>query len=69
MVQYFITELDVYALSREVNRVIYYCNFYLGNTATVFQAEVTAIRKSAEMLLGSGHDNRTSPSTQTVKLA
>ena len=32
-------------------RVIYNGNFYLGNTTTVFQAEVTAIRKSAEMLL------------------
>ena len=32
-------------------RVIYNGNFYLGNTATVFQAEITAIRKSAEMLL------------------
>ena len=31
--------------------VIYNGNFYLGNTTTVFQAEVTAIRKSAEMLL------------------
>ena len=30
----------------------------LGNSNTVFQAEVTAIRKSAEMLLGSGHDKQ-----------
>ena len=34
-------------------RVIYNGNFYLGNTATVFQAEVTAIRKSAQMLQNS----------------
>ena len=39
-------------------RVIYNGNFYLGNTATVFQAEVTAIRKSAEMLLRSGWENQ-----------
>ena len=39
-------------------RVIYNGNFYLGNTTTVFQAEMTAIRKSAEMLLSSGHDKQ-----------
>ena len=39
-------------------RVIYNGNFYLGNTTTVFQAEVTAIRKSAEMLLGSSHNKQ-----------
>ena len=32
------------------NRVIYNGNFYLGTMATVFQAEVTAINKSAKML-------------------
>ena len=32
-------------------RVIYNGHFYLGNSPTVFQAEVTAIKKSAEMLL------------------
>ena len=37
---------------------IYNGNFYLGNTATVFQAEITAIRKSAEMLLKSGWKNQ-----------
>ena len=40
-------------------RVIYNGNFYLGNTATVFQAEITAIRKSAEMLLDSGWKSQT----------
>ena len=39
-------------------RVIYNGNFYLGNTATVFQAEVTAIRKSAQMLQNSGWKNK-----------
>ena len=39
-------------------RVIYNGNFYLGNTASVFQAEVTAIRKSAQMLLNSGWKNQ-----------
>ena len=46
-------------------RVIYNGNFYLGNTATMFQAEVTAI--SAYWVLDM--TNRTSPSIQTVKLA
>ena len=32
-------------------RVIYNGNFYLGDTTTVFQAEVTGIKKSAEMLI------------------
>ena len=40
-------------------RVIYNGNFYLGNTATVFQAEITAITKSAEILLNSGWKNKT----------
>ena len=40
------------------NRVIYNGNFYLGNRSTAFQAEVTAIRKSAEILLNSGYDNQ-----------
>ena len=40
-------------------RVIYNGNFYLGNTPTVFQAEITAIRKSAEMLLRSGYEGQT----------
>ena len=40
-------------------RVIYNGKFYLGNTATVFQAEITAIKKSAEMLLNSGYKNKT----------
>ena len=39
--------------------VIYNGNFYLGNTATVFQAEITAIRKSAQMLLRAGWKNQT----------
>ena len=39
-------------------RVIYNGNFYLGNTATVFQAEVTAIKESAQMLLNSGWKNK-----------
>ena len=39
-------------------RVIYNGNFYLGDTTTVFQAEVTAIRKSAEMLINSGYENQ-----------
>ena len=33
-----------------MNRVIYNGNFYLGNNTTVFQAEVTAIEKSASWL-------------------
>ena len=32
-------------------RVIYNGHFYLGNASMVFEAEVTAIRKSAEMLV------------------
>ena len=40
-------------------RVIYNGNFYLGNTATVFQAEVTAIRKSAQMLLDKKWEKQT----------
>ena len=40
------------------NRVIYNGNFYLGNTTTVFQAEVTAIKKSAQMLLDRGWENK-----------
>ena len=40
-------------------RVIYNVNFYLGNTATVFLAEITAIPKSAEMLLDSGWKKQT----------
>ena len=39
-------------------RVIYNGNFYLGITATVFQAEITAIKKSAEMLLNVGWKNK-----------
>ena len=38
------------------NRVIYNGNFYHGNTTTVFQAEVMAIKKSAKMLLNSGYN-------------
>ena len=48
------TKLDVVC-----KRVIYNGKFYLGNTATVFQAEITAIKKSAEMLLNSGYKNKT----------
>jgi ribonuclease HI len=40
-------------------RVIYNGNFYLGNTTTVFQAEVTAIKKSAEMLNNKKTENET----------
>ena len=40
-------------------RVIYNGNFYLGNTTTVFQAEVTAIQKSAEMLIKKQMVNQT----------
>ena len=40
-------------------RVIYNGNFYLGNTTTVFQAEITAIRKSAQMLHNYGYENQT----------
>ena len=40
-------------------RVIYNGNFYLGNTATVFQAEITAIRKSAQMLFNFGYEKQT----------
>ena len=40
-------------------RVIYNGNFYLGNTTTVFQAEVTGIRKSAEMLLNKKMEKQT----------
>ena len=40
-------------------RIIYNGNFYLGDTATVFQAEITALKKSAEMLLNSGYDSQT----------
>ena len=41
------------------DRVIYNGNFYLGNTTTVFQAEVTAIAKSAQKLLDQGWENQT----------
>ena len=40
-------------------RVIYNGNFYLGNTTTLFQAEVTAIRKSAEMLINKKMEKQT----------
>ena len=40
-------------------RVIYNGHFYLGNTATVFQAEVTALKKSAEKLIHDGWKNQT----------
>ena len=40
-------------------RVIYNGNFYLGNTTTVFQAEVTAIKKSAEMLVNKKVESET----------
>ena len=39
-------------------RVIYNGSFYLWNIATVFQAEITAIRKSAGMLLKCGWENQ-----------
>ena len=39
--------------------MIYNGNFYLGSTATVFQAEVTAIRKSAQMLLDNKWEKHT----------
>ena len=38
---------------------IYNGNFYLGDTTTVFQAEVTAIRISAEQLQNKGLENQT----------
>ena len=38
---------------------VYNGNFYLGNTTTVFQAEVTAIQKSAEMLIKKQMVNQT----------
>ena len=40
-------------------RVIYNGNFYLGNNTTVFQAEITAIKKSAEMLYEKGFEKQT----------
>ena len=40
-------------------RVIYNGNFYLGNNTTVFQAEVKALQKSAEMLNKKGWVNQT----------
>ena len=40
-------------------RVIYNGNFYLGDTTTVFQAEVTGIKKSAEMLIKKQMDDQT----------
>ena len=40
-------------------RVIYNGNFYLGNAPTVFQAEVTAIKKSAEMLVNKQMEKQT----------
>ena len=43
------------------DRVIYNGHFYLGDTITVFQAEVTAIRKSAEMLLKEGFEKKINP--------
>ena len=48
-------------------RVIYNGNFYLGNKASVFQAEVIAIRKSAEMLLNKKWKNKPLHSSLTVK--
>ena len=41
------------------SRVIYNGNFYLGDTITVFQAEITAIKKSADVLLNRGFENQT----------
>ena len=41
------------------DRVIYNGNFYLGNNTTVFQAEVTALKKSAEILHNQGWVNQT----------
>ena len=35
-------------------RVVYSGNFYLANTTAVFQAEVTALKKLAEMFVGAG---------------
>ena len=40
-------------------RVIYNGNFYLGNNTTVFQAEVKALQKSADMLYNKGWTNQT----------
>ena len=40
------------------DRVIYNGNFYLGNNTTVFQAEVTALQKSAESLHNQGWVNQ-----------
>ena len=40
-------------------RVIYNGNFYLGNNTTVFQAEVKALQKSADMLHSNGWVNQT----------
>ena len=48
-------------------RVIYNGNFYLGNTTTVFQADVKAIQKSAEMLLNKT-ENPVSASKTTRKV-
>ena len=41
------------------NRVIYNGNFYLGNNTTVFQAEVTAIYKSASWLSRNNYHSKT----------
>ena len=41
------------------DRVIYNGNFYLGNTSTVFQAEITAIQRSAQMLIDNGWEKQT----------
>ena len=38
---------------------IYNGNFYLGNNTTVFQAEVKALQKSADMLYNKGWTNQT----------
>ena len=46
------------ALSKLNCYALYNGNFYLGNRTTVFQAEVTAIKKSAEMLLNSRYENQ-----------
>ena len=41
------------------NKIIQNEPFYLGNNITIFQAEVTALKKSAEKLLGDGYKNQT----------
>ena len=42
-----------------LNRVIYNGNFYLGTNTTVFQAEVTAIEKSASWLSDNNYQHKT----------